>query len=104
LQQVRGYSALSAGLVFFPAGLASIVTSGFLSARLVNRFGAKPIIISGMALQTMAYLLLSSISVTESYIGGLLGPMLLIGVGTGLGTIAINIAALAGTRRGEEAQ
>jgi hypothetical protein len=28
--------------------------------------------------------------------------MLLIGVGTGLGTTAINIAALAGTRRGEE--
>jgi EmrB/QacA subfamily drug resistance transporter len=102
LQQVRGYSALSAGLVFLPGGLASIVTSGFLSARLVNRFGAKPIIISGLALQTMAYLLLSSISITESYIGGLLGPMLLIGVGTGLGTTAINIAALAGTRRGEE--
>jgi hypothetical protein len=57
---------------------------------------AKPIIISGLALQTMAYLLLSSISITESYIGGLLGPMLLIGVGTGLGTTAINIAALAG--------
>jgi MFS family permease len=102
LQQVRGYSALSAGLVFLPGGLASIVTSGFLSARLVNRFGAKTIIISGLALQTMAYLLLSSISITESYIGGLLGPMLLIGVGTGLGTTAINIAALAGTRRGEE--
>ena len=101
LQQVHGYSALSAGLVFLPGGLASIVTSGFLSARLVNRFGAKPIIISGLALQTMAYLLLSSISITESYIGGLLGPMLLIGVGTGLGTTAINIAALAGTR-GEE--
>jgi hypothetical protein len=40
----------------------------------------------------MAYLLLSSISITECYIGGLLGPMLLIGVGTGLGTTAINIA------------
>jgi MFS family permease len=102
LQQVRGYSTLSAGLVFLPEGFASIITSGFLSARLVNRFGAKPIIISGMALQTMAYLLLSSISVTETYIGGLLGPMLLIGIGTGLGTTAINIAALSGTKGGEE--
>ncbi|HYA85416.1 MAG TPA: hypothetical protein VEH06_18520, partial [Candidatus Bathyarchaeia archaeon] len=33
---------------------------------------------------------------------GLLGPMLLIGVGTGLGITAVNIAALTETRRGEE--
>ena len=102
LQQVRGYSALSAGLVFLPAGIADLVTSAIFSAQLVNRFGLKPIIISGMALQTIAYLLLSPISITESYIGGLLGPMLLIGVGYGLAITAINIAALNGTKRGEE--
>jgi EmrB/QacA subfamily drug resistance transporter len=102
LQQVRGYSALSAGLVFLPAGIAALVTSAIFSAQLVNRFGVKPIIISGMTLQTIAYLSLSPISITESYIGGLLGPMLLVGVGYGLATTAINIAALTGTRRGEE--
>jgi len=102
LQQVRGYSALSAGLVFLPAGIAALVTSAIFSAQLVNRFGVKPIIISGMALQTIAYLLLSPISITESYIGGLLGSMLLVGVGYGLAITAINIAALTGTRRGEE--
>ncbi|MBV9177502.1 MAG: MFS transporter, partial [Nitrososphaeraceae archaeon] len=102
LQQVRGYSALSAALVFLPGGLVVLVTSGFLSARLVNRFGVKPILLSGMSLQTVAYLLLSSISITERYFGGLFGPMLLIGVGVGLGFTAVNIAALTGTRRGEE--
>jgi EmrB/QacA subfamily drug resistance transporter len=101
-QQVLGYSALSAGLAFAPMGVVFLVVSGFLSARLVNRFGLKPIIISGMVLQTIAYLLLSPISVTDSYFGGLLGPMLLIGVGFGLGYTAINIAALSGSRRGEE--
>jgi sugar phosphate permease len=55
-----------------------------------------------MALQTVGYLFLSSISLKESYIGGLLGPTLLNGLGTGLGFTAINIAALTGTRRGEE--
>jgi sugar phosphate permease len=55
-----------------------------------------------MALQTIGYLLLSPISITESYFGGLLLPMLLIGIGTGLGFTAINIVALAGVRRGEE--
>jgi EmrB/QacA subfamily drug resistance transporter len=102
LQQVRGYSALSAGLAFIPLGIVFLVVSGFLSARLVNHFGVKPILISGMALQTIGYLLISPISLTETYIGGLLGPMLIIGFGTGLGFTAINIAALTGTRRGEE--
>ena len=101
LQQILGYSALSAGLAFAPMGVVFLVVSGFLSARFVNRFGVKPILISGMALQTIAYLLLSQISLTESYFG-LLGPMLVIAFGTGLGFTAINIAALTGTRRGQE--
>ncbi len=102
LQQMLGYSALSAGLAFVPMGVVFLVVSGFLSARLVNHFGVKPILISGMALQTIGYLLLSQISITESYFGGFLGPMLVIGFGSGLGFTTINIAALTGTRRGEE--
>ena len=101
LQQVRGYSALAAGLVFLPSGIVAVLVSGFLSARLVNRIGVKAIIISGMALQTIAYLLLSKISITESYFG-LLVPMLLIGFGIGLGITVVNIAALTGIRKGEE--
>jgi EmrB/QacA subfamily drug resistance transporter len=100
-QQMLGYSALSTGLAFVPIGVVFLVVSGFLSARLVNRFGVKPILISGMTLQTIGYLLLSRISLTENYLG-LLGLMLLNGVGTGLGFTAINIAALTGTKRGEE--
>ena len=83
-------------------GIVFLIISGFLSARLVNRFGVKPLLISGMALQTIGYLLLSPLSLTESYIGGLLGPMLVIASGAGLGFTAINIAALTGTRKGEE--
>jgi EmrB/QacA subfamily drug resistance transporter len=100
-QQILGYSALYAGLAFVPIGVVFLVVSGFLSARLVNRFGVKPILISGMTLQTIGYLLLSRIAPTENYLG-LLGPILLNGVGTGLGFSAINIAALTGTKRGEE--
>jgi len=100
-QQILGYSALYAGLAFVPIGVVFLIVSGFLSARLVNRFGVKPILISGMILQTICYLLLSRISLTENYLG-LLGPILLNGVGTGLGFSAINIAALTGTKRGEE--
>ena len=102
LQQLRDYSAFSAGLSFIPMGIVFLIISVFLSARLVNRFGIKPIIISGIVLQTIAYLFLFPISLKESYFGGLLGPMLLNGFGTGLSFTAINIAALMGTRKGEE--
>jgi hypothetical protein len=101
-QQVRSFSALSTGLAFIPMGIVFLVVSAFLSAWLVNRFGAKITIISGMVMQTIGYLFLSGISITENYFGGLLVPMLLVGIGTGFGFTAINIAALAGTRNGEE--
>lgn len=101
-QQLRGYSALSTGLAFLPLNITFLFISGFLSARLVNRFGIKPNLILGMALQTIGYILLSRISITESYVGGLIGPMLLIGLGAGFGFTAINIAGLMGTRKGEE--
>ena len=66
-QQALGYSALSTGLAFLPMSIVFLIISGFLSARLVNRFGVKPILILGMVLQTVGYLLLSQISLTKSY-------------------------------------
>lgn len=101
LQQVRDYSALSAGLVFLPGGIVAVLVSGFFAARLVNRLGVKPTIISGMALQAIAYLILSQTYITGGYIG-LLVPNLLVGIGIGLGITVVNIAALTGTRKGEE--
>jgi len=101
-QQVLGYSALSTGIAFVPMSIVFLVVSGFLSARLANWFGIRSTIISGMVLQTIGYLLLSRISTTEDYFSGLLGPMVGIAVGTGFSFTAINIAALAGTKKGEE--
>jgi EmrB/QacA subfamily drug resistance transporter len=101
-QQERSYSALSTGIAFLPMSIVFLITSGFLSARLVNRFSVKPVLILGMILQTIGYLLLSSISITQNYFEGLLEPMLLIGFGTGFGFTAINIAGLQGTKKGEE--
>lgn len=102
LQEVLGYSALSAGLAFAPMGFIFLAASGFLSARFVNRLGVKPVLIAGMTLQTIGYLFLSRISLSESYLGELLLPMLIIGFGTGLAFTAISIAALTGTKTGEE--
>jgi EmrB/QacA subfamily drug resistance transporter len=101
-QQILGYSALSTGIAFLPMSIIFLIISGFLSSRLVNHFGVKPILILGMTLQTIGYVFLSRISITESYFSILLVPMFLIGFGTGFGFTAINIAGLQGTKKGEE--
>ena len=101
-QQVLDYSPLSTGIAFLPMSIIFLIISGFLSARLVTRFGVKPILILGMILQTIGYLLLSRISIVDSYFGVLFLPMILIGLGTGFGFTAINIAGLMGIRKGEE--
>jgi hypothetical protein len=101
-QVILGYSALSTGIAFVPVSAVFLVVSGFLSVRLVKWFGLRLTIISGMILQTIGYLFLSRISSTEDYFSGLLGPMLMVAIGTGFSFTAINIAALAGIKKGEE--
>ncbi len=83
LQRVSGYLPLAAGLEFVPAALIFFFVGGWGSSWLV-----------GSAL-------LTQISVTSGYFGILPG-MLLWSLGASIGFPALNIAALAGTKRGEE--
>ena len=101
-QQALGYSALSTGLALAPMGVVFLIISAFFAAPLVNRFGVKPSLILSMVLQTIGYILLSRISLTESYFEGLLGPMLLIGFGAAFNFTSTNIAILMGASKGEE--
>jgi EmrB/QacA subfamily drug resistance transporter len=101
LQQVSGYSALDAGLEFVPAAMIFFFVGGFGSSRLVNRFGLKPILVASMTLITLGSALLTQITVSSGYIGVLPG-MLIWSLGAAIGFPALNIAALAGTKPGEE--
>lgn len=101
IQQVLGYSSLVAGLAFAPMGFTFLAMSLF-SARLANRFGVRIVLVLGMIIETAGYLLLTHLSVEENYLTGLLPPMLFVALGSGLAFTGINIAALNGTRRGEE--
>jgi hypothetical protein len=101
LQQVSGYSALDAGLEFVPAAMIFFFVGGFGSSRLVNRFGLKPILVASMTLITLGSALLTQITVSSGYVGVLPG-MLIWSLGAAIGFPALNIAALAGTKPGEE--
>jgi EmrB/QacA subfamily drug resistance transporter len=101
LQQVSGYSALDAGLEFVPAAMIFFFVGGFGSSRLVNRVGLKPVLVTSMTLITLGSALLTQITVTSGYVGILPG-MLIWSFGAAIGFPALNIAALAGTKPGEE--
>jgi hypothetical protein len=101
LQQVSGYSALDAGLEFVPAAMIFFFVGGFGSSRLVNRVGLKPVLVTSMTLITLGSALLTQITVTSGYVGVLPG-MLIWSFGAAIGFPALNIAALAGTKPGEE--
>src|SRR6267143_1444128 len=101
LQQVSGYSALAAGLEFVPAAMIFFFVGGFGSSRFVNRFGLKLVLVTSMTLITLGSALLTQITVNSGYVGVLPG-MLIWSLGASIGFPALNIAALAGTKPGEE--
>jgi len=102
LQQIQGYSALWAGLAFLPTALVFLSVGGYLSAKLVTRFGPKPVLLVGMVIQTVGFILISRLSVGTSYFSVLLPDMLIISLGAALSFTAFNIAALSGAKKGEE--
>lgn len=94
-QQVLQYSPLRAGFAFLPMTLAMFTTVRFVP-RLLARFGAKPVLLTGMALLVTAAAWLWRLQPGDSYPSGLFGPLLLMGVGVGLSFMPLNATILAG--------
>jgi len=80
LQQVRGASALSAGLQLLPMGVAAIAAAVVVS-RLASEVGTRPFQIAGAALSATGLLLLSNVDVGSDYLTGILPGLVVFGVG-----------------------
>jgi EmrB/QacA subfamily drug resistance transporter len=93
-QQVLHYSPLRAGFAFLPMTVAMFTTVRF-APRLLQRFGAKPLLLTGMGLLVVATAWLWRLEPGDGYPAGLLGPLLLMGVGVGLSFMPLNATILA---------
>jgi len=93
-QQVLNYSPLRAGLAFLPMTLVMFSTVR-LVPRLLQRLGAKPVFLSGMALVAGAAVWLWRLDASDTYLSGLVGPLLLLGAGIGLSLMPLNATILA---------
>jgi EmrB/QacA subfamily drug resistance transporter len=95
LQQVLGHSALRTGLEFLPVA-GAIVVAAHAGGHLIARFGAKPVIASGLALGAVGALLLSGLSTGGSYPADVLPGFLVLAVGSGLTLVGVTITAMSG--------
>ncbi|MFD4569553.1 MFS transporter [Streptomyces sp. NPDC058467] len=94
-QQVLDYSPLRAGFAFLPMTLAMFTVVRFVP-RLLQRLGAKPVLLTGMALLVAAAAWLWRLQPGDGYLTGLFGPLLLMGLGVGLSFMPLNATILAG--------
>ncbi|WP_415949093.1 MFS transporter [Streptomyces sp. KLOTTS4A1] len=83
MQNVFAYDPLQAGLAFLPVSVSIVFTAAVASKQL-PKIGQKLPLVLGVSLNTVALLWLSNVTTSTGYLTGLIGPMLLFGIGTGL--------------------
>lgn len=101
LQTILGYSPLYAGLLVFPPALIFFFVGGWGASRIINRFGARRTLMLSSGLIAVGTLLLTPLSAGGSYLTILPG-LLVWALGASIGFPSVNIAAVAGTKHGEE--
>ncbi|MFE6776516.1 DHA2 family efflux MFS transporter permease subunit [Streptomyces sp. NPDC057702] len=84
VQRVLAYDSLQAGLGFVPIAVVIAAISLGLSARLLTRFGPRPVLLLGLGLVTVAFVLLSFGRADGTYVVDFLPAGLVMGLGVGL--------------------
>jgi EmrB/QacA subfamily drug resistance transporter len=84
MQQTLNLSPLTTGVAFMPMTALIVLSSTTSQTRLLPRTGAKPLIICGMVLGLVSMLLLTRLTPSSSYAGGVLPSLMILGLGMGL--------------------
>jgi EmrB/QacA subfamily drug resistance transporter len=95
MQEVLGFGPLRAGLLFLPMTGAIIIASQ-LSSRLISRFGARQVLVVGVALIAGGFLWMAQLVATSTYLNGILGGAVLTTFGVGLSFTPLAAAATSG--------
>ncbi len=96
LQRVLDYGSLQTGLAFLPATLVLGALSYSAAAKVVNRFGVKPMLVSGMVLLAVSLLLFARAPVGGSFLVDVLPGMLLLGFGASFAFLTVILASVSG--------
>ncbi|MFI6327731.1 MFS transporter [Micromonospora chersina] len=96
LQLVLGLDPAATGFAFLPTPLAIAAVSLGLAGRLMARFGARTVLVGGLALAVAGFLLLARLPVDARYAADVLPALLVFGVAGGLTLPAVTTLAMAG--------
>ncbi|HEV3095944.1 MAG TPA: MFS transporter [Candidatus Dormibacteraeota bacterium] len=101
LQRILHYGPLAIGLAFLPNALAMAVLSVGVSARLIMRFGARPVLLGGQLLIAASLAVLALGPMSGQYLRDWFVPIVVLGVGAGLAFPALTIVAMADATPGD---
>jgi EmrB/QacA subfamily drug resistance transporter len=99
-QQVLGASALETGVSLLPLAATNIAGS-FYATRLARHIGPYVTLGTALALLAAGLLWLAQISAHGGFASNLLGPVIVIGLGSGIALVLITASAVAGVRPGD---
>jgi hypothetical protein len=86
VQNVLRFSPLQAGLAFLPVSAVIAVGAG-IASQLLPKYGPKPFMVAGALTLT---------DVHSTYLGSLIGPMLVFGFGMGFQFVSLTLMAVSG--------
>jgi len=84
MQQVKGYSPLTTGLLFLPMVAGILIASTVSSVVLLPRFGPRALIAAGMLLGAGGTAYLAQLTVTSGYPGAIMPALIAMGLGFGM--------------------
>jgi EmrB/QacA subfamily drug resistance transporter len=84
MQENLGLSPLTTGVAFLPMTALIVLASTTAQTKLLPRTGAKPLIVTGMAMGVLAMLGLTRLTPSSSYAADVLPSLLILGLGMGL--------------------
>jgi MFS family permease len=100
MQQVLGYSALTAGFAYVPLAVAVVLGAG-LASGLVTKVAARSVLLAGLAVTVAGLLLLARAPADSSYVVDVLPAFVALGIGCGMGYVTLQIAAFDGVHTDE---
>jgi EmrB/QacA subfamily drug resistance transporter len=96
LQRILGYGALEVGLAFLPSTIVMGAMSLRLSEPLTMRYGPRNVLVAGLVFMGAGMLLFARTPVDGTYVLDIMPPMILIGLGAGMGFPALMTLSMSG--------
>ncbi|MCX5375261.1 MFS transporter [Streptomyces sp. NBC_00091] len=93
VQNVLGFSPLRAGLAFLPVSVMVAVAAGTAS-QLLPKYGPKPFMVTGALCCAAGLGWLTLTDIHSTYLGSILGPILVFATGMGLQFVSLTLMAL----------